>query len=179
MHERRFGADIERLRSPQRVALLEVDRVVDFCLEGTRGVTLLDVGTGSGIFAEAFAAHGLSVTAIDPNREMLETARRFVPAAHFTEGVLENLPFQNRSFDLLFLGHVLHESDDMGKALRESRRVAKERVAILEWPYREEEIGPPIYHRLVPERVTTLASTTGFTRIQTITLAHMILFILQ
>jgi len=32
MHERRYTATIERLRLPQRVELLEIDRVVDLVL---------------------------------------------------------------------------------------------------------------------------------------------------
>ena len=55
MHERRFTGDVERLRAPERIARLEVDRVVNLCLEGTRVDNVLDVGTGSGIFAEAFS----------------------------------------------------------------------------------------------------------------------------
>ena len=34
MYERRYAADVERLRSPQRLELIEVDRVVDLAIEG-------------------------------------------------------------------------------------------------------------------------------------------------
>ena len=37
---------------------LEVERVVDLCLEMSPMADLLDIGTGSGLFAEAFAAPG-------------------------------------------------------------------------------------------------------------------------
>jgi hypothetical protein len=33
MHERRYYGEIERLRASERVALLEVDRVVALCLD--------------------------------------------------------------------------------------------------------------------------------------------------
>ena len=58
------------------MALLEVPRVVDLCLEGIEASRALDVGTGTGIFAEAFAARGLQAIGIDPNPGLLEAARR-------------------------------------------------------------------------------------------------------
>ena len=54
MHERRFKGEVERLRAPERIQRIEVDRVVNLCLEGVRADSVLDVGTGSAIFAEAF-----------------------------------------------------------------------------------------------------------------------------
>ena len=86
MNQRRFGGEIERLRTPQRVALLEVDRVVRLCLEGLVTVhSALDIGTGSGIFAEAFAAKGLQVAGIDLRDDMLEAARGYVPSGEFKQ----------------------------------------------------------------------------------------------
>ena len=92
MHERRYKGEIERLRAPQRLELLEVDRVVDLCLESVHVMTVLDVGTGSGIFAEAFSKRGISVTGIDPNPEMLKAAEEFVRAGTFLEGTVEKIP---------------------------------------------------------------------------------------
>jgi ubiquinone/menaquinone biosynthesis C-methylase UbiE len=176
MHERRFQGEIERLRAPQRVALLEVDRVVDFCLKGIQAQSLLDVGTGSGIFAEAFEKKGLSVTGIDPNPDMLKAAQEFVPAGAFQEGTVEEIPLKNKTFDLVFLGHVLHESDDIVKALTESKRCAKYRVAVLEWPYQQEEDGPPLEHRLKTGDILAAAVKVGFSQTETIQLHHMVLF---
>ena len=176
MHERRFNGEIERLRRTERVALLEVPRVIDLCNEGVRVSSVLDVGTGSGIFAEAFAGRGMFVAGIDPNPEMLKAARGFVPSGEFQQGVIEGLPFKDNAFDLVFLGHVLHESDDLVKALAESKRCAKVRVAVLEWPYKKEESGPPIDHRLKSGDVLAAAKQLEFSTIETVQLQHMVLF---
>lgn len=173
MHDRRFKADIEKLRAPGRIALLQVERVVALSLENLDIKNVLDVGTGSGIFAEAFAARGLQVTGIDANPEMIKAVQRLLPAVHFQEAVAEHIPYPNATFDLVFLGHLLHETDDHLKALNEARRVAKLRVAILEWPYQEEEIGPPLAHRLKPEEITALAQQAGFRKIEKLPLTHM------
>ena len=83
MHERRFTGEVERLRAPERIARLEIDRVVNLCLEGVRTDNVLDVGTGSGVFAEAFSQRVKSVAGIDPNPEMLEAAKKFVPSGTY------------------------------------------------------------------------------------------------
>jgi ubiquinone/menaquinone biosynthesis C-methylase UbiE len=133
----------------------------------------LDVGTGSGLFAEAFAAAGLAVTGIDTNPDMLLAAREFVPSARMVQATFEELPFDDASFDIVFLGHVLHETDDLLQALEEARRVARLRVCVLEWPFIGEEQGPPLHHRLDPDDVLLAAAASGFTQVERITLGHM------
>jgi ubiquinone/menaquinone biosynthesis C-methylase UbiE len=162
MHEKRFEGDIERLRDPERVDRLEVERVVDMCLENGPITNVLDVGTGSGLFAEVFSKRGAVVSGLDVNPEMLATARRFVPKGDFREGAAEALPFEDNSFDLVFLGLVLHESDEVLNTLKEALRAARKRVCILEWPYRDQPFGPPLTHRLNPEDLANLFQKAGF-----------------
>ncbi len=57
------------------------------------------------------------------------------------------------AFEVAFLGHVLHETDDPVRALSEARRVTTVRVVVLEWPYVQEEEGPPLEHRLTKKRL--------------------------
>jgi ubiquinone/menaquinone biosynthesis C-methylase UbiE len=176
MHERRFHADRGLLRSPIRIELLEVERVVELCLEAFAAKSVLDVGTGTGLFAEAFASRGLEVAGIDASREMIASAQRYVPEGHFRQAPAEAIPYSDDAFDLVFLGHVLHEADDPLKALREARRVARIGATVLEWPYQAEEHGPPLVHRLKPEEVATLAQMAGFQKVETLPLAHMVLY---
>jgi ubiquinone/menaquinone biosynthesis C-methylase UbiE len=179
MHEKRFAGDIELLRSPQRVGLLKVEQVTELCLEGKKIDNVLDVGTGSGLFAESFSKHGLAAWGVDANPEMLEVARQFVPAGDFREGTAEDLPYQEASFDLVFLGLVLHESDDPLKALKETRRVSRQRVAILEWPYRDSTFGPPLAHRLKAEFLADLFQEAGFRQLKVVDLSEIILYRLE
>jgi SAM-dependent methyltransferase len=175
-HERRYSSPAERLRAPERLALLEIPRVVDLCLSGIAAARVLDVGAGTGIFAEAFSGQGLEVVGVDPNSKLLSIARGHAPRASFQEGIAEKLPFKDKSFDLVFLGHVLHETDDRHAALAEARRVARLRVAILEWPYLDEDRGPPLGHRLQPAQIEVLAAGAGFASVERIDLAHMHLY---
>lgn len=162
MHEKRFHREIARLRDPERVARLEVERVVRLALEDLNApAAMVDIGVGSAVFAEAFAAQGLTIGGVDANPEMLPEARRFVPGGDFRESTAEQLPFGDNAFDLAFLGLVLHETDDPAAALREAGRVSRQRVAVLEWPPVEQPFGPPLHERLTPVHMTELAEQAG------------------
>jgi ubiquinone/menaquinone biosynthesis C-methylase UbiE len=176
MNDRRFGGGVDRLRDPERVARMEVPRVVELCLEGQSITSVNDIGTGSGIFAEAFAAQGLTVMGIDLRDDMLAAAREYVPTGDFRPGAMEANPFADRSADLVFMGHVLHEADSLEEALREALRVSRVRVAALEWLYKEEDVGPPLAHRLNPELVTEAARELGFVAVEGIPLGQMVLY---
>ncbi len=176
VNDRQFKGEIDRLRSAHRMELLEVPRVVALCREDRAIRGMLDVGTGSGIFAEAFAAEDITVRGVDLRQDMLDAAREFVPGGHFVLGRMGALPFEEESIDLVFLGHVLHEADDMEQALAEAARVARQRVVILEWVYREEDYGPPLDHRVSEETVANSAKPVGFARSDTFMLTHMILY---
>jgi SAM-dependent methyltransferase len=147
MHEKRFNGGIERLRVPERVARLEVERVVDLCLQGIGLKNVLDVGTGSGLFAEAFFKRGLEVTAVDANPNMLPVARYFIPKADFCQAEAETL-----------------------------RRVSRRRVCILEWLYIEAEFGPPLAHRMNPTSLAELSEKTGFLKMETLPLSHLVFY---
>ncbi len=170
---------IEKLRDPNRLAFLETDKVVNFCLEGITPRTVLDVGTGSGIFAEVFFRLGLEVTGVDIQEPMLDAARKYVPGAIFQLASSENLPFEDTAFDLVFLGLVLHESEHPPLALRESARVCSHRLAILEWPFREEGYGPPLEHRIKSEQLQEWAAASGFPQLKTIPLKVLTLYLLD
>lgn len=176
MSGHRFHGSVERLRSPERLARLEVERVVDLSLEGIAAQSVADIGIGAGIFAEAFATRGLRVSGIDVNAEMVRETRRVVPLGAFTEANAEQLPYGDLSHDLVFMAHVLHEVSDATLALREARRVARLRVVVLEWPYIPEEFGPPLEHRIDDASIRAHVSDAGFTGVERIALSHMVMY---
>lgn len=178
MHEKRFNGDASRLRSPERVELLEVDRVVEACLPGDVS-SVLDIGTGTGLFAEAFARRGLTVAAVDASQEMVDATAKTVPGIDARLATAEELPFDDSSFDLVFLGLVFHETDDPEKAISEAMRVARRRIAILEWPFRAQEMGPPLAHRVGIRQIKQLLDTVyreTERRFETHSFHHVVLY---
>jgi len=178
VHGHRFD-QVERLRSPERVAHLEVERVADQVLDNSSAHSLLDIGTGTGLFAEEFYKRGLTVTGIDVNPKMLEAARHYLPKAVLRQATAEEIPFPDHSFDIIFMGLVLHETDDLLKSLQEARRVASQRVAVLEWPYRVEDFGPGLEERIPPEMMASLSKQAGFVELETFPLEKLVLYVMQ
>jgi ubiquinone/menaquinone biosynthesis C-methylase UbiE len=179
MNEKTFVGNIELLRRSERVAALEVPSVVDLCLRNKASHSLLDIGCGSGIFLEAFAARGLFCAGVDLNPAMLRATRECVFGARVASAVAESLPFANKSFDLLFLAHILHEVDNPAAVLAECGRVARRRIAVLEWPFREQEMGPPLAHRLSPEALGAAIAGAGLTKVRPVELAAMSLYLID
>jgi ubiquinone/menaquinone biosynthesis C-methylase UbiE len=178
-NERVYNNGIDRLRSAERRERLEIDRVIQVCSQGGTLASLLDIGTGSGLFAEAFGKAGVEIAGVDINPEMIEAARRHLPGGKFAVASAEKLPFADASFDATFFGVVFHEVDDYAKALQEAFRVSRHSTFVLEWQHKQEESGPPLEHRLKEDFLKELSSSAGYQSFEAIPLTTLILYRLR
>lgn len=179
MSDKRYNDKIEKLRDPGRVARYEMDAMITACLDGIRAKSMLDVGTGSGLFAEAFVKQGLEVAGSDINPEMIAAAKKFVPAGRFEVAPAEKQPFEDKSFDVVFMANVFHEVDDQVATLMEAKRIAKKRIAIMEHPYKLQLFGPPLHHRLRPKKIREFALQAGLDDMNIVKLKNVNLYLLD
>ncbi|WP_213454185.1 class I SAM-dependent methyltransferase [Rhizomonospora bruguierae] len=85
--------------------------------------TLLDVGAGTGVFADAFAGwYGTRVLAVEPSSQMLRLATRS-PGVHWCAGTATALPLAAGVAGAGWLSTVVHHIADLAAAARELRRV--------------------------------------------------------
>jgi SAM-dependent methyltransferase len=100
----------------------------------TRGDRLLDLGTGPGVLALAFAPHVGSVLALDPETEMLRLARLAVAAAgaavEVREGSSETLGPELGTFRAVTMGRSFHWMDRI-ETLRRLDRIIEAEGSIL------------------------------------------------
>lgn len=176
MNEKTFNQTPDKLRTPERVSRLEVAAVVENCLKSGNIKSLLDIGTGTGLFAEEFSKNKIKVHGIDLNEEYLELAKKYVPNGVFIKAVAEELPFASQEFDATFFGLVFHEVDNYEKALSEAARVSKYNTFILEWKFQEEPFGPPIDHRLPTDFIKELAFKSSFNNFEIINMTNLVLY---
>lgn len=179
MNERIYNQEADKLRSEERIKRLETDKVVNLCLQNEKIRTILDIGTGTCVFAEAFYKSKLEVSGIDINEKMIETARLFLPECKFSIAPAEKIPFDDYSFDAAFLGLVFHEVSDYKKSLEEAYRVSLYETYILEWKYLTEDFGPPIEHRLTSDFIKETALSVGYKNVEDILLANLVLYVLK
>lgn len=90
---------------------------------------LLDIGSGTGYFAEMFAAKGLAVTGIDQSPAVKRAGR----LAKYVKGEGSQLPFKSGDFNSVLIINVLSAIDDEAervKVLAEAKRVKSREASI-------------------------------------------------
>ncbi len=91
------------------------------------GDRILDVACGTGIVARTaikrIGSNGSSVTGLDPNPGMLSIAESFSSGPEWKEGVAEEIPFEDESFDVVVSQFGLMFFQDRTAALQEMYRV--------------------------------------------------------
>ena len=99
-----------------------------------RGKKVLDLGTGTGAWAEMFRLRGAKkVHGVDFSVKMLEAGKRKHPEISFVNGDAENLfEIDDNSFDIVTASYVLHgvKENKRRKMLEEMNRISKEYVVI-------------------------------------------------
>jgi SAM-dependent methyltransferase len=129
--QRRFSGPIGTLLAESQEQVL-----VDF-LPGLAGMTVLDVGTGTGRGALLLARRGAVVSGVDASVQMLDLARQRAArdglAVTFTVGDAHRLDFPDRSFDAAVSLRVLMHTPDWRRCLGELCRVARDRV-VFDYP---------------------------------------------
>lgn len=114
-----IGLDYANLRRPDpRIAAM-----IETALGGARRV--INVGAGTGNYEPV----AREVVAVEPSAEMI--AQRPPDAAPAVQGVAENLPFPDDSFDAAMGVLTVHHWSDPARGLREMRRVSRGPVVLL------------------------------------------------
>jgi SAM-dependent methyltransferase len=119
---RGFFDDLDRYHFEKLHHLLQL---IDF--DGYSGRRVLEVGCGAGIDLARFAKGGAQVTGVDLSSSAIELARaNFVQQG--LEGIFqvadgEQLPFADRSFDLVYAHGVVQYTANPRRLVEECRRV--------------------------------------------------------
>jgi ubiquinone/menaquinone biosynthesis C-methylase UbiE len=95
------------------------------------GMTLVDIGAGTGQFAVAFSAwFDLDVIAVEPSASMRQRIPH-LPGIDAREGDAGSLPAADDSADAVWISLVLHHIPDLEAAAREIRRVLRPGAPVL------------------------------------------------
>jgi SAM-dependent methyltransferase len=135
---------------------------------------ILDIGAGTGLFAECATRWGLDCTGVEGSREAIEIALARCPELRIRHHLLsEPLPFSDDSFQTVLINQVIeHLEPAIAKqVLRESRRVLREGgTVIVSSPSRynkaDAEGDPTHLNVLVPSELRSLLEDCGFKEIK-------------
>jgi len=112
------------------------------------GTSILDTGCGTGIFSTIFAVKGAKeVIGIDISEGSLRTAdglkEKFnLNNLRFQKENMLNLPFQNKSFDIVWAWGTVHHTTDPFLAIDELMRVLKDEGILLLAVYKKTSFTP-------------------------------------
>ena len=118
-------------------------------LKRTGARTVLDAGCGEGVVYRAMKKRGFSGEwmGLDLSEEAVDFARKQNPEATWIAGSVADLPFPDKSFELVFSSQVLEHLPEPDKALREYARCSNKWL-LLSVPYE------PLFRWLVWASVT-------------------------
>ena len=120
--ERTAGA-YRSVREVPRDGLLEWRDAVRRHLRPAPGMTLVDIGAGTGQFAAAFTDwFDVDVVAVEPSAAMRDRIPR-TPAIQARAGDASDLPLADQSASAAWLSLVIHHIPDLQDAAQEIRRV--------------------------------------------------------
>jgi len=132
------------------------------------GMTVLDVGTGTGLLARAIVgivgARG-RVVGVDPSAKMLAAGRPH-SSASLVQALGEQLPFPDAHFDFVTMGYALRHVSDLDQMFDGYRRVLKPggRLLLLEITKPKSRLGAlltGLYFRTYVRWVTRTATMSA------------------
>jgi ubiquinone/menaquinone biosynthesis C-methylase UbiE len=130
-YDEQTAAAFKAVREVPRDGLSEWCEAVRRHLRPSPGMTLVDIGAGTGAFSAAFSGwFGLSVLAVEPSAAMRDQIPR-TPAIQVLEGDASALPLPAESADAAWLSLVIHHVPDLRVAAREIRRVLRPGAPVL------------------------------------------------
>jgi len=130
-YDEQTAAAFKAVREVPGDGLSEWREAVRRHLRPSQGMTLVDIGAGTGAFAAAFSDwFDLSVLAVEPSAAMRDRISR-MPTIQVLEGDASALPLPDESADAAWLSLVIHHIPDLGVAAHEIRRVLRPGAPVL------------------------------------------------
>lgn len=145
------GYDRGRSHGPEVLALW-MDTVAGY-VDERRVATILDLGCGTGRFADALASRfAATVIGSDPSKKMLEQARgkRTQGTVRYVRSSGEAVPLADSSIDLIFISMVFHHFSSPAAVARECRRVLRDGAMVFVRAGTLEQIPAYPYVEFIP-----------------------------
>ena len=104
------------------------DEMYELIRPVVKAKTVLELATGTGLIAKHIVNAATHIEATDASAEMIAEAKRDNRSAklHFSVQDMFDLPYADKSFDVVIVSNALHIVPEPEKALREIRRVLRD-----------------------------------------------------
>ena len=101
---------------------------------------LLDVGCATGYFSDLAYRQGVDVTGIDASEEFIKQAKKRNAKIKFSTGEMEELPFEDSTFDFVCGFNSYQYAANIVNAFSEAKRVLKDKgkLVVMIWGNKED-----------------------------------------
>jgi ubiquinone/menaquinone biosynthesis C-methylase UbiE len=94
------------------------------------GEKALEIGCGTGHFLRWLKGYDLKTTGIDASEKLINYAKKLDEISEYKKAEAKNLPFKDKSFDIVLFITTLEFLNQPEKALQEAMRVSGNRIFI-------------------------------------------------
>jgi ubiquinone/menaquinone biosynthesis C-methylase UbiE len=130
-YDEQTAAAFKAVRELRRDGLSEWREAVRRHLRPSPGMTLVDIGAGTGAFASAFSDwFDVDIVAVEPSAAMRARIPK-TPSIQVLAGEATAVPLPDESVDAAWLSLVIHHIADLEAAAREIRRVLRPGAPVL------------------------------------------------
>jgi SAM-dependent methyltransferase len=169
MHKSSHADLIKRFEDPKR-DLEQKPALVMKLLGPLKGLTVIDIGVGSGYFANHFLEAGALVTGADVDEKFLAHVRARFPVKEFkaVKIAYDDPMMGEAQFDVAFTANTYHHIEHRVSYLRKIRAGLKASGRFVVFDFKKEgdgKAGPPVAMRVDMVQVINELIEAGFTQI--------------
>ena len=169
MHQSSVKHLIERFESPERDAYQKPTSVLNY-LGDIQGLTIMDIGAGSGYFSVKLAEKGATVIAADVEDEFLEFIRDRIDKYNLENIETRKIPYHSpnlkeKEVDMALIVNTYHHIENRPEYFQSVKKGTKDNgeLIVIDFFKTEAPVGPPLQHKISIDMVVDELKKVGYT----------------
>jgi 2-polyprenyl-3-methyl-5-hydroxy-6-metoxy-1,4-benzoquinol methylase len=160
---------IKKFESPERDAYQKPEKVLEY-LGNIEGLTIMDIGAGSGYFSIKLAKEGAKVIAADVDDSFQEFIRNRIKENNLKNIETRKIPYDSPSLkdeeaDIVLIVNTYHHIENRSKYFQKVKKGLNSngKLIIIDFFKVEIPVGPPVNHKLSIDEVIKELQKAGYT----------------
>lgn len=168
MHEKSVEELIKEFESPERDAYQQPSKVLNY-LGDLNGLTVIDIGAGSGYFSVKLAEKGAKVIAADVNDEFIAYVQKRIKENNLQNIETRKIPYdspnlQDKEVDMVLVVNTYHHIENRDVYFSKVKKGTKDNgeLIIIDFFKTKVPVGPPSNHKLSIDEVVQELKKAGY-----------------
>ena len=168
MHTSSFEELIKRFESPERDAYQQPEKVLDH-LGDLEGLTIMDIGAGTGYFSVKLAEKGANVIAADVNDQFQKYIEERIKENDLKNIETRKLAYDSpelndQEVDMVLIVNTFHHIENRASYFEKVKKGTKAdgSLVVIDFFKAEAPVGPPIDHKIAAEQVVEELREAGY-----------------